>query len=348
VKETVTEGGTHIKIYRCPHYVPKNPSGFKRIMLDFSFSMSSFVKLMQLIPGKKFDIVITVVPPFHLGLLAVLYKRLRNAKFFYHIQDLQIEAARDLQMIKSPRMIRTLFSLERYIISRADTVSSISDGMIEKIKAKAGKEVSFFPNWVDTKVFHPLTNREALKEEFGFQSTDKIVLYSGAIGEKQGLDAIIHTAARLKNRREFKFLICGSGPYKEKLKSLADDLALKNVIFFPLQPFEKFNKFLNLADIHLVIQKAMASDLVMPSKLTTILAVGGLAVVTANPGSSLYALVDSCKMGILVEAENHNALAKGIDFALTGDHQQIHENARKYAETNLSIDSVLSRYIAAV
>jgi colanic acid biosynthesis glycosyl transferase WcaI len=348
IKEAITERGTRIKIYRCPHYVPRNPSGFKRIMLDFSFSMSSFAKLIQLIPGKKFDIVITVVPPFHLGLLAVLYKRLRKAKFFYHIQDLQIEAARDLQMIKSPRVIKTLFSLEKYIISRADTVSSISDGMIEKIKAKAGKEISFFPNWVDTKVFHPLTNREVLKEEFGFKPTDKIVLYSGAIGEKQGLDAIIYTAGRLKSRQEFKFLICGSGPYKEKLKMLADDLELKNVIFFPLQPFEKFNKFLNLADIHLVIQKAMASDLVMPSKLTTILAVGGLAVVTANPGSSLYTLVDSRKMGILVEAEDQDALAKGIDFALTGDHQEIHENARKYAETNLSIDSVLSRYIGTV
>jgi colanic acid biosynthesis glycosyl transferase WcaI len=68
-------------------------------------------------------------------------------------------------------------------------------------------------------------------------------------------------------------------------------------------------------------------------------------VVTANPGSSLYKLVDSRKIGILVEAENHDALAKGIDFALTGDHQEIHKNARKYAETNLSIDSVLSSYI---
>ena len=52
----------------------------------------------------------------------------------------------------------------------------------------------------------------------------------------------------------------------------------------PLQAYSEFNDFLNLADVHLVIQKASASDLVMPSKLTTILAVGGLAIITANPG----------------------------------------------------------------
>ena len=67
----------------------------------------------------------------------------------------------------------------------------------------------------------------------------------------------------------------------------------------PLQAHSEFNDFLNLADVHLVIQKASASDLVMPSKLTTILAVGGLAIITANPGSGLYSLVKEQNIGVL-------------------------------------------------
>lgn len=346
IKEITKGNGSQIKIYRCPHYVPQNPSGFKRIMLDFSFSMSCLVKIFQLIPVKKFDVVITVVPPFHLGLLAVLYKKLRKAKFFYHIQDLQIEAARDLQMIKSSRVINTLFNLEKYIIGHADTVSSISDGMIEKIKEKAGKEITFFPNWVDVSVFYPLSDKQQLKADFGFKLTDKIVLYSGAIGEKQGLEAVIHTANKMRNDKDVKFLICGSGPYKEKLKAMAEEAGLDNVNFFPLQPFEKFNQFLNMADVHLVIQKAKASDLVMPSKLTTILAVGGLAVVTANEGSSLHTLVSKYQMGLLVDAENEDALTAGIMQAVAASNEDIIKNAREYAEKHLSIDSVLSRYIA--
>ena len=77
---------------------------------------------------------------------------------------------------------------------------------------------------------------------------------------------------------DLKFIICGSGPYKKELQKMADSLNLNNVNFFPTQPFEKFNQFLNLADLHLIIQKASASDLVMPSKLTTILAVGGISL----------------------------------------------------------------------
>jgi len=33
------------------------------------------------------------------------------------------------------------------------------------------------------------------------------------------------------------------------------------MLFFPLQPLEKFNAFLNMADAHLILQKADAGHL---------------------------------------------------------------------------------------
>jgi len=333
-----------LKVYRCPQYVPAKPSGAKRILLDFSFAASAFFKLIQLLPSRKFDVVIIVAPPFHLGMLAVLYKAFRKAKFLYHIQDMQIEAARDLQMIRSRRVINMLFGLERFILKRADVVSSISDGMIRKIHQKTGRDIFFFPNWVDVTLFHPLDNREALKQEFGFAPGDKVILYSGAIGEKQGLEAILYAAKTMVHRRHLKFLICGSGPYKAKLEAMAAAMGLQQVIFFPLQPFEQFNRFLNMADVHLVIQKANASDLVMPSKLTTILAVGGLALITANPGTSLHELVARYDMGILVNAEDQQALNDGIALAVDSRTDHLQRNARRYAETYLSISRIMSRF----
>jgi len=62
---------------------------------------------------------------------------------------------------------------------------------------------------------------------------------------------------------------------------------LANIIFLPLQPLERLPAMLSAADTHLVIQKTGAADLVMPSKLTNILAVGGVAVATAEAGSEL-------------------------------------------------------------
>jgi colanic acid biosynthesis glycosyl transferase WcaI len=345
--QTFASGGS-ITTHRCPLYVPANPSGLKRMLLDFSFLVTATIKLVQLLPGRKIDTVLVVAPSFQLGLLGVVYKAVRKARFMYHIQDLQIEAARDLGMIKSSALVNLLFKVERYILRKADIVSSISPGMLRRISDKAGKPVYSFPNWADTNLFYPLENRGALKELFGLRATDKVVLYSGAIGEKQGLEAILQAADTYRAHPEVRFVICGSGPYKQKLQDQAASLGLTNVEFLPLQPFEKFNQFLNMADVHLVIQKANASDLVMPSKLTTILAVGGLALITATEESSLHELVSEYQMGLLVAAEDQAALNEGIRQAIWGDNQAVVANARAYAEKYLAIDSIMGDFKTTV
>ncbi|HZH70961.1 MAG TPA: hypothetical protein VFD91_00605, partial [Mariniphaga sp.] len=112
--------GKNIKVHRCPVYVPKNPTGLKRILLDLSFLATATLKILQLIPRKRYDYVITVVPSFQFGLLGILYKMFRKTIFLYHIQDLQIEAARDLNLIKSKKLIQGLFKVENFILKNAD------------------------------------------------------------------------------------------------------------------------------------------------------------------------------------------------------------------------------------
>lgn len=340
--------GGELNVIRCPQYVPEAPSGLKRILLDFSFFLSALFPLLGLLTQKKYDVVMTVAPSFQIGLLGVLYKKIKGAKHVYHIQDMQIEAARDLKMIKSKGLINTLFRMEKYIFDQTDVVSSISEGMVERISAKAKKPVYTFANWTDTRQFFPISDRSEVKRSFGYSPDDKIVLYSGSIGEKQGLEAIINAANNLRHHPSIKFVICGSGPYKQVLEKMAKDLKLTNLAFLPIQPFEKFNQFLNLADVHLVIQKSGASDLVMPSKLTTILSVGGLALITANKGTGLNTLVKNHHVGIVVDSENQKALEDGILEAVLEDTTELRMNARTYAENNLAIDMIMNRFADVV
>ncbi len=341
------ESGGRLKIVRCPIYVPENPSGLKRIMLDFSFMLSAGFAIIGRLFKKRYHTVICVAPPFILGLLGVIYKWVRRANFVYHIQDLQIEAARDLGMIRSKSLLNLLLKLERFILKRADTVSSISDGMMNRISEKTGKPTYFFPNWSDTDKFRPLPNREDLKAKFGFERNQTIALYSGGIGQKQGLENILHAAKALERELpKLQFVICGSGPYRNTLESMKLELKLENVHFLPLQPLEVFNEFLNMADIHLVIQKAGAADLMMPSKLVTILSVGGLALITANRGSGLHTLAKNHKVAHVTEAENLEALKSSLVELV--DHPDenalIRKTARAYAEEFLNMHSVMNRF----
>jgi colanic acid biosynthesis glycosyl transferase WcaI len=236
-----------------------------------------------------------------------------------------------------------MLSIERFILKKSKKVSTISLGMQLKINGKGvtKDQQVLFPNWVDENNIMPLPKEQSLRQQFGLKDSDKVILYSGNLGEKQGLEVIIDVALKYKDRNDVYFLIVGSGGGKEKLEQSAKDAGLNNVMFFPLQPYNKLSALLATADVHLVLQKKSAADLVMPSKLTGILAAGGFAIVTAEPGTSLYTVVNQYNMGLIIEPESVLALCDGIEYAVNNDITGYKANARKYAEAYLSKESIL-------
>ncbi|MXV17439.1 WcaI family glycosyltransferase [Hufsiella ginkgonis] len=342
--------GASVKIYRCPSYIPANPSGLKRSMQDLSFIVTKFWMILKLILlREKFDLIIAVAPPFHLAYLGLMLRNRSGGKLVYHIQDMQIEAAQRLNMLPSRRLFKELFKMEHTIMSGADYISSISEGMINKIKAKAKREVLFFPNWVDTASFYPLPLRHLLKEKWGYHRDELIYLYAGAIGEKQGLESVLDAAEILQHDKDIRFVICASGPYKERLVVQATQMGLRNISFVPVQDKEVFNEFLNMADLHLVLQKSNADDLVMPSKLATILSVGGASLVTSSAGTSLYKLINDFDLGYLVEPGDPKMFAAKInEIKQDTDLEKKRENARRYATTYLSLDKVMNDFAGQV
>lgn len=337
-----------LTVYRCPMYVPASPSGLKRIVADATFCFTSFLALLLLLFKPRHDYIFCMAPPFLLGYLAVFYRFFKGGKMIYHIHDLQIEAARDLGIIKAGYTFKILFALERFILQSTDVLTTVSVGMRKKIMKKTTKEVIHFPNWVNIDSFWPIEKDVAYRKSLGFDEHDKIVLYSGSLGEKQGLDTLISIAKNLEDKPDIKFVICGTGPYKDKLVKMAELKNLKNFFFLPLQELCVFNQFLNMANVHLVIQKTNACDLMMPSKLTNILAVGGLALVTANPGTNLYELINDRQMGVLVPSEDENALKEGIIKCCNQDYATSKINGRRYVERNLDRHEILHQLMRKI
>ncbi|WP_158856663.1 WcaI family glycosyltransferase [Lunatibacter salilacus] len=342
----INETIENVTVTRCPLYVPNDPVASKKIIHEFSFLASIFPVWVKLLFEKKFDVVMGINPPFHLSVYPLAYKYLKGAKMISHVQDLQVDVVNDLGMIKNQTLLKVMFRLEKYFFRKSDLVTTISKGMERKIKGKGIKlrKQFLFPNWVDVGFIRPLPEFQSLRKRFGLKETDKVVMYSGNLGEKQGLEIIIDAAKRFLSQREIKFIIVGNGGAKSRLVDLVSVENLDNILFFPLQPYEDLPSLLATPDIHLVLQKKEASDLVMPSKLTGILASGGCAIVTALPETTLFDVIDEHDMGILVNPENLEEFVAKIDFALTNDTSSIRYNARRYAESYLSKPSILDRF----
>ncbi|MEM1359167.1 MAG: WcaI family glycosyltransferase [Bacteroidota bacterium] len=334
-----------VQVLRCPLYVPKKVTGTKRILHEFSFVLSS---LRYWIPRyfRKYDLILCVSPPFHLGFIALPHQWFQGTPVINHIQDLQVDAARDLGMIRQEKLLRLLERAERWLLRRVQRVSTISSGMLTKIAEKGLKadRIVMFPNWVDATKVHPVAREASARADWGYQDDDHLVMYAGNMGEKQGLENILLAADQLRDVPKLHFIIIGEGGAKDRLVAQAEDLSLTNVHFKPLQPLDRLAATLAAADVHLILQKRAAADLVMPSKLTNILAVGGHALVTAEPGSTLYDTVSENQLGTIVAPESVPALVQGIRDILSGQRANDRIGAQTFADEKLNKENILNRF----
>jgi colanic acid biosynthesis glycosyl transferase WcaI len=164
------------------------------------------------------------------------------------------------------------------------------------------------------------------------------------LGGKQGLMVIPAVAKLLAARSDVLFLICGSGMMQAELQAASD--GLPNLRLLPLQPFESLGELLSMADIHLLPQSLGAADLVLPSKLSGMLASGRPVIATCLSGTELESVVSQC--GIVVPPQDAAALAAAVTY-LADDiatRLELGRRARAYAEMNFERDAVLGRVFA--
>jgi colanic acid biosynthesis glycosyl transferase WcaI len=337
-----------IQIFRSPLWVPKKPSRLNRLPHLLSFVLSCFpVALMQVI--WKPDLVLCVLPTLFSAPVALLVARLSGARSWLHIQDFEIDAAFNLGILPGRRHLNKLVqSLERLLLTHFDRVSTITERMLALAANKGvpADRLSLAPNWVDTKQIYPLSGNNPLRAELGIADDNRVVLYHGNMGYKQGLEIILDVAAQLRDQSNILFLICGEGPLRAELEEKAQGCS--NVRVSGLQPEEKLNQLANLADVHILPQRADAADLVMPSKLTTMLASGKPVVACADPGTQLWNVVKD--VGIPVKPEDAHPLAAAI-LALIKDPSEsarLGRLGRAYATKYLEKEQLLENFRQAL
>jgi colanic acid biosynthesis glycosyl transferase WcaI len=301
-----------VAVTRCPIYVPAEPGGLKRIVHLSSFMLSALLPALRaaLRRDAQPDVVFTVAPAL-LGVpTAWLAAKLAGAKLWIHVQDFEVEAALATGLMSGTGLAARLARwTENRLLGLGDRVSTISPQMCDKLidKGVAPGRVFEMRNWSDARFAPDPDGAAAIRHDWGL--TGKVVaLYSGNIARKQGIEILVESARLLASRSDIAIVICGEGPNRAELERLAAGLG--NVQLHDLQPAEKMGAMLTMADLHLLPQIAGAADLVLPSKLTNMLASGRPVVATTEPGTGLYAEVDGC--GAITSPGDAAALAKVI------------------------------------
>jgi len=340
-----------VTVMRVPCFIPKASSlnAKTRILMECSFTVLSLFWWLKIFSSfRKFDVVIAVCPPMQTALFAFLYKSIRGVPYVFHIQDFQVDMALELGIMRPKFLARFLYRLERFFLKRASKVTTITEAMLNRAKAKGvdSNNLGLVPNWSNIDLVRPGKLDNKFRRQHNLHPDDFVVLYAGAMGEKQGLEVVIEAAKTLENEAKIKFVLVGNGGNRQQLEHLASTKKLTNIIFLDLQPASALSDMLSAANVHLVIQRKQASDFVMPSKLTNILASGRPSIATSTQDSALGIVLNKYKTGLVIEPESHLALGESILhlYCSPKEAEKMGTNARAYAERFLNIDSILGEF----
>ena len=331
-------------IIHCPHYVPGTPTAKKRMLHYASFAITALPRLLLDGVKSRPDVVFVVAPSLVSAMSGWICAKIFGAKLWLHVQDFEVEAAFATGAInRGSRLAKLALSFETWMLSKFDVVSSISNAMRAKLLDKGvdARAVVELRNWANLAHVTPLDGHSPLREIHGID-TEFVAYYSGNIASKQGLEIIPKAARLLSHRTDLTFVICGDGPFLEQLKAQAT--GLQNIRFLPLQPFDQLSEALAMADVHLLPQIEGVAELVLPSKLTNMLASGRPVVATAMPGTDLEQEVEGA--GRVTPPGDAPAFANAIEQLLDSPEERraLGAAARERALSNWDMSAILGRF----
>jgi len=323
--------GDEPRVYRCPLWVPSRPSS---------------IPVMAMQTLWKPEVVFAVEPTFFAAPVALLSAAVTGAESWLHVQDFEVDAAFNLGMLPAGGSLHGVAKgLERFFTSGFSRVSTISDKMVDRMPARGVKPGSaiLFPNWGDVETVRPALPGADNHFRKSLSLGGKIVLlYSGNMGAKQGLEMLAPLAESFDHDSRVHFVFCGDGAFRPQLEKMV--ARRKNVTMLPLQSTDRLNDLLNAADIHLLPQRSGAADLVMPSKLNGILSSGRPVIATAERDTQLARVVEGC--GLVVPSADPKALYAAARRLVDNPdlRASLGQAAREYAVKNLSKERVLRRF----
>jgi len=284
----------------------------KRVLKWFFFLYKTFFKLPIHLVDKPSAILISSPSPFPV-VSAYKWAKYFNARLLFEVRDIWpltlVEVGR-----YSPKhpFVRIMKWIEKFAYKKANNIISVLPFFHEYLE-KQGIDPSKFVHIPNGICPNELKNLEAisLNSIYRFIPSDKfIIAYAGTFSFSNALDILVEAASLLKYNKKIHFVLIGKGSEEKKLRKKSANLT--NITFVPYQPREKALALIKrIADV--CYKGSRKNGLyqfgISPIKLFDYMYV-------AKPIIHSYSgrgdLVKEANCGISVEAENPEALVKGI------------------------------------
>ncbi|MDX3762782.1 glycosyltransferase family 4 protein [Streptomyces sp. AK02-04a] len=328
------------RVHRRRHFVPLRQTAPRRVLYEASI-LAHGLAVPPRIPRP--DAVFAQLPSLAGGILGARAARRWGLPFVPVVQDLMGAAAAQSGIRGGARVAAAAGTVEAHVLGRATLVGVIHESFVDRVAAMGVPRgrIRLVPNW--SHVARPTRPRAQTRARLGWREDQTVVLHSGNMGLKQGLEVLVETA---RQAPDVQVILMGEGNQRAALQALG--AGLPNVRFLPPTEEAEFPEVLAAADVLVVTQRASVLDMSVPSKLTSYFAAGRPVVASVAGKGGTAQEVRRSRAGIVVPPEDAAAVLTAVrrlaGAPTTAD--ELGARGPAYVDARLSREAGLARMTA--
>jgi colanic acid biosynthesis glycosyl transferase WcaI len=307
---TKTELIGDVPVTRLRHYVPARPGGLNRLASEVSFGM----RVVFARWGRP-DVIVMVSPALFSTAVAMLrvVLSLNRPLVGVWVQDIYSLGITETGMGTGP-VARAITWVEKITLKAASGVVVIHSRFGEYLSSRLGvdsERIEVVRNWTHLDPHTPV-DAAVIRARHGWRDDETVVLHSGNMGVKQGLENVVY-AAQLADEQEspVRFVLMGNGSQRDDLQTLGG--AVTRLQFIGSLDNAGFQDALAAADVLLVNERPGVSEMAVPSKLTSYFNAARPVIGATDPGGLTASEINAAGCGRIVLAGDPQAL---LDCAL--------------------------------
>jgi len=271
------------------------------------------------------------------------------------VQDIMGRAAERSGISGAGRVAGAIGNVETWLARRASAVAIVSNGFEDYFRQGGVDPSRIHRVRNPARLKAPTEDRASVRRRMNWAEDEFIVLHSGAISYKQGLEGLIRIADHARHQPKLRFILQGEGSMRAELEAMAQQLRLPNVTFAPLAPEDEYSSILAAADALLLYQRPTVRNMSFPAKLGSYFAAGVPVIAAVDEEDDTAAEIRRADAGLVVPPDQPQPLLDAIDLLSKNPEKAAHMGAagKVYAKEELSpeaaiqrIDSVLARALA--
>ena len=304
--EGVTQHGS-VQVIRVNHVIPRRMNALARIRFEISLWWN-LRRVARSFVGKVFDAVIACIPTVAAGLVGKSIAGKLGIPFGLIVQDLSGAGAKQSGLRGGAIFSKAALAVEGAVLNAADSLVVVSPAMRDAVLGLGVDlaTVSQITNYSARNI--EVKRKDLARAEFGWPSDEFIVVHTGNMGAKQGLENVVEAAMVLGSDAKVKIYLVGHGNQEAHLRQLCK--GLENIAVMDAVAEDRYSTLLAAADLLLVNERRTQMEMSLPSKLTSYLFSERPVIAAVPRGGATWRFLEG--IAELVESGDPKKLAEKI------------------------------------